>query len=36
MWFSGIEYSEGVGIHGLTKTFRKILIFDQKLSKLVS
>ena len=35
MGFSKNEYSEGVKIHGLTKTFGKFLFFDQKLWKLV-
>ena len=34
MWFSRIEYSEGVKIHALTKTFEKLLIFDQKVLKI--
>ena len=31
MWFSAIKYSEGVEIHGLTKTLGKFLTLDLKI-----
>ena len=34
MWFSAIEYSEGVKIYGLTKTFGKNLNFCFKALKI--